>query len=288
MPADGAVACAILTQLPPRTNLSTSELSLRLLAPVKPGGLVRARGKVVQRRNTLALAEVAVTDERDRLLAHGSSLCLMTPLVRSLPSPPPTPRAAAEPDDDSPDPYLRPASGASLDPEVWQHRSGLEVLRDQLTGRLPAPPIHHLTGLSLADVAADEVSLTMPASEWFCAPPRGRVQGGAVALLAEAALTCAIQARLPAGTTAVPIDLKVNYLRPLAANGRVALGRGWSAHVGRRVAVAQGEVLDADARTVAVATGSAMLEQPTTRLVSIGHGRAVARSSARRGPAFSL
>src|SRR5437016_4192024 len=33
MPADAAMACAIQTLLPPRTPFSTSELTLRLLAP---------------------------------------------------------------------------------------------------------------------------------------------------------------------------------------------------------------------------------------------------------------
>jgi uncharacterized protein (TIGR00369 family) len=80
-----------------------------------------------------------------------------------------------------------------------------------------------------------------------------------VALLAEAGLSGAIQTTLPAGTALAPVDLKVNYLRPLAADGRRALARGRVVHSGRRIAVASAEVLDADGKPVAVATGSAML-----------------------------
>jgi uncharacterized protein (TIGR00369 family) len=258
IPADGAVACAILTLLPPRTMLSTNEFSLRLMAPVRPGGLVRARGRVIQRRTTLALAEVAVTDEDDELIAHGSSLCVATPIMHPMPPPPPS-AIRPPPADAPPDPYLRPAAGELLTAEQERDLSGLELLRGQLDGWLAPPPIHHLTGLRLEHASADEVAFELPASEWFCAPPRGRVQGGVVALLAEAALSCAIQARLPAGTALAPIDLKVNYLRPLAADGRPARGRGWSVHLGRRLAVAHAEVHDADGRAIAVATGSAML-----------------------------
>jgi uncharacterized protein (TIGR00369 family) len=85
------------------------------------------------------------------------------------------------------------------------------------------------------------------------------VQGGGVALLAEAALSAAIQTRIPAGTAMAPIDLKVNYLRPLLSDGRMASAEGRVIHAGRRIAVANSEVTDADGRRIAVATGSAML-----------------------------
>jgi uncharacterized protein (TIGR00369 family) len=132
-------------------------------------------------------------------------------------------------------------------------------LHAQLAGELPSPPIHHLTGLTLSAASLDAVSFTMPASEWLCAPARARVQGGAVALLAETALSSAIQTKLAAGTALAPIDLKVNYLRPLAADGRRALARGRVVHAGRRIAVASAEVLDAAGKPVAVATGSALM-----------------------------
>ena len=83
--------------------------------------------------------------------------------------------------------------------------------------------------------------------------------GGSVALLAESALSAAIQTTVPAGSALAPIDLKLNYLRTLAADGCVATASGVVVHAGRRLAVANGEVLDADGRRIAVATGSAML-----------------------------
>lgn len=121
------------------------------------------------------------------------------------------------------------------------------------------PPIQDLTGLRPSEATQDEVAFVMPASEWLCAPARGRVQGGAVALLAETALSAAIQVRMPAGTAIAPVDLKVNYLRPLAADGRLACARGRVVHSGRRIAVGNAEVSDADGKPIAVATGSAMI-----------------------------
>jgi uncharacterized protein (TIGR00369 family) len=80
-----------------------------------------------------------------------------------------------------------------------------------------------------------------------------------VALLADSALGAAIQTTLPRGTAFAPVDLKVNYLRPLASDGREATARGTVLHSGRRIAVASAEVRNADEKTVALATGSAMI-----------------------------
>ena len=143
--------------------------------------------------------------------------------------------------------------------DIWDERTGLGVLQASIAGDLPAPPIHQLTGLALTSATDGEVAFELPGSPWLCAPPRGRDQGGAVAMLAEAAVSGAIQTRLPAATALASIDLKVNFLRPFAADGREAVARGAVVQVGRRIAVANARVLDADSKAIAVATGSAML-----------------------------
>jgi uncharacterized protein (TIGR00369 family) len=146
-----------------------------------------------------------------------------------------------------------------IDQDVWDRVPGLEVLEALIAGKLPMPPIHYLMGLTVVSASDEGADFTLPATEWLCAPARRRVQGGAVATLAEAALSGAIQARLPAATALAPMDLKVNYLRPLPADGRLAHANGQVQHIGRTIAVANAEVLDADGRPIAVATGSAMV-----------------------------
>ncbi len=260
MPTDAAMACSIQTMLPPRTPFTTSELTLRLLAPARPGARVRVRGTAIQVRQRIALAEGAVVDDEERLIAHGSTLCLMQPEA----APPPEAIGDGGPtihpeDTSTPDPWQRPAAGTVLEQSVWERLSGLEVLRAQLAGELPSPPVHHLVGITLTSVERGGATFELPTSEWLCAPARGRVQGGAVALLGESALSAAIQTTLPPGAALAPIDLKVNYLRPLRADGRRATAHGNIVHAGRRLAVANASIVDADGRQVAVATGSAML-----------------------------
>lgn len=260
MPADAAMACAIQTTLPARTPFSTSELTLRLLAPARLGRTLRVHGRVILARQRIALAEGSLIDDEDRLIAHGSTLCLMQPEV--APPAGPAPTAGADPPEEptrTPDPWERPAVGETLSQDVFEDMDGLGVLRAQLAGELPAPPIQHLIGVTLTAAEPGEARFEIPASEWLCAPLRGRVQGGAVAALAESALSAAIQTTVPAGAALAPIDLKVNYLRPLGADGRIATAHGTVVHAGRRIAVANATAMDADGKPIAVATGSAMI-----------------------------
>jgi uncharacterized protein (TIGR00369 family) len=259
IPADAALGCAVQTLLPAATSFTTSELSLRLLAPPRPTGKVIARANVVHAGRTLSLSEATVTDEHGRLLAHGSSLCVVSPVASPVPDPPPPSASAPAPVYATADPWARPPQGAVVDQAIWDRQSGLAVLRGHLAGELSQPPVGRLTGLRLS--AADEGTATfaMPATEWLCAPPPGRAQGGTVALLAEAALGAAIQTSLPPATALGLVDLKVNYLRPLTTDGRDAIARGRLQHAGRRIAVASSEVTDGAGKPVALATGSAML-----------------------------
>jgi uncharacterized protein (TIGR00369 family) len=259
IPADAALGCPVQSGLPPATPLATSELSLRVLAPARLGTSVVARGRLLHARRSLALSEVSLIDGNGRTLAHGSSLCFILPPLSPPPEPPSELKPVEQTHYDTPDPWARPPEGTILSQDVWDRASGLEVLRARITDELPEPPIKRLTGLRPTAAAEGAATFTLPATEWLCAPPRGRVQGGAVALLADAALGAAIGTTLPAGTAFAPVDLKVNYLRPLASDGREATARGTVLHSGRRIAVASAEVRNADDKPVALATGSAII-----------------------------
>src|SRR5207248_11525751 len=133
------------------------------------------------------------------LIGHGSTLCFIQPQLSPVPAPPKLTDSPPPPGRDgvgrAEDPYAQPAQGTVIAQKVWDRMPGLEVLRAQLADELPPPPIHYLTGLAVQSASVDAVEFTLPATEWLCAPLRGRVQGGAVALLGETALSAAIQAR---------------------------------------------------------------------------------------------
>ncbi|HUR85993.1 MAG TPA: PaaI family thioesterase [Solirubrobacteraceae bacterium] len=254
--ADGPLGCAVHSALPPATGYATSELSLRLLRPARAGGTFVARGRLVHAGKSLALSSVQIVDAGGRLLADGSSLCF----VRSLrgASPPPPAERADEPGPHSPDPYERPELGRPVGQEAWVQLSGLEVLQAIIAGDLPNPPIHYLTGLRATQVASGEATFTMPCHEWLCSP-LGTIEGGTIAMLADGALVSAIQTMAPPNTAVAAIDLKVNFLRPVLPDGRELVARGRVRHAGRTICLGEADVLNADGKAVAVATGSAIL-----------------------------
>ena len=256
--ADAPLGCAIQTMLPPHTTYTTSELSLRVVRPARVGSLLTAKGRVVHSGRRIALSEVQIEDDAGRLVGHGSSLCFVFPPAQAPPPSSGGPQPVAEPEYETPHPYLRPVLGEALPQEVWEERSGLAVLEALLAGELPSPPTRYLMGLRLTGATPERARFSLPASQWLC-PPTGRVQGGVIAMLADAALATAITTVTPAGAAMASIDLKVNFLRPGIADGRELVASGTVAHAGRSLCVAHSEVVNSDGKPVAVATGSAMI-----------------------------
>jgi uncharacterized protein (TIGR00369 family) len=256
--ADGPLGCAVQSVLPPATPYTTSELSLNLVRPVPAEGWLIARGRLVHGGRRLALSEVFVTDGDGRLIAHGTSRCVILPAVDGVPAPPSEIAAAApEPDGWIP-PYRRPARGEVVDQSVWSSRSGLEVMRAHIAERLPGPPISHLTGARPTQVEESSCTFTMPASGWL-ASPSGFVEGGVTACLADLALGGAVQTTVPAGTALAPTDLRVQFIRPIVPDGGALVAHAEVVHRGRSVAVARADVRDAQGKLVAIATGSAVI-----------------------------
>jgi uncharacterized protein (TIGR00369 family) len=206
----------------------------------------------------MALSEVSVTDGDARLVAHGTSRCFVFDQMTPVPDPPASVPPYDAPGYDTPDPWERPVEGETLPPEIWKERSGLDVLRAGIARELPAPPIYYLTGMRPVDAAEGSATFVMPASEWLNSP-LARVQGGAIAWLADSALSCACQTIVPAGMTYVTLDLKVNFLRPVAADGKDLTAHGTVVHRGRTLAIANAEVVNAEGKKVAFGTGTVML-----------------------------
>ncbi|HXD67898.1 MAG TPA: PaaI family thioesterase [Solirubrobacteraceae bacterium] len=247
IPADAAMACAIIAGLPAQTTITTSELGLRQVRPARPGGVLVTTASVVDltpTHPTVALAEVTVTDDAGTLIARGGSLCVILRFDGDGDggNADGTQDADGAADADADEPATTAAG-----PDPWERRS-------------PGAGLSRLTGLETRAVAANEAVVALPATRWLCAPPPGRVQGGAVAMLAGAAIDAAMQTAAPAGHRFTPVELKLNYLRPLASDGREATGHATLVHGGRRTAVARAEVSDADGRAIAVASGSAIAE----------------------------
>jgi uncharacterized protein (TIGR00369 family) len=256
MLSDGSFGCAVATGLPPATPYTTAELSMSFLKPCAAGGTIRAIGRLLHSEGQLYLSDVWVEDSRGERVAHGTSTCMILPAVEGIESPGELPKVV-EPVYDTPHPYERPALGATIPWDEWRTMRGADILARQIKGELPQPPIHYLTGMTLREVADGRTTFTMPATEWLTSPLR-TIQGGAIAMLGHAAFATAVTSTLDAGSAYRPVDVKVNFLRPVFPGGELT-AHGTVTHRGRTLAVATADVFGSDGKKVATATGSTLI-----------------------------
>ena len=257
--ADIAFGVALETRVPARVPFTTAELSLTFLRPARPGTTLTAAGQLIRIGRTMGLTEVFVLDASDDgLIAHGTSRLSLLGAVDGLPDEPAGPTMLSEDPPDSPDPYLRPPPPEAVIPQrLWDELPGLDLMRRHLAGELAPPAIHHLTGIAPVQVGEGTSTVRMPASEWLNSPAR-RLQGGAIVMLADTALMTAVLTTASAGTAVAGLDLKANFLRPVAGDGRDLIARAEVEHAGRTLAIARARVENAEGKAVMLATGSAM------------------------------
>jgi uncharacterized protein (TIGR00369 family) len=259
--ADAALGASVGTELPAGILFTTAEISLSYVSPMRPheGSRIVASGQAIHVGRSVGISEAFVLEEpAGRLLAHGTTRCAIFPPLDPIPEPPAElpPLDQAEPGSDPSHPLRRELRGESLGQDVFAARSGLEILRASIEGELPAPPLHHLTGMRPTFAAEGRVEWALPCSRWLSSPA-GSVQGGFTAMLADTALTGAIFTTAPPGTAIASLDLKLNYLRPVLPDGGELLAQAKVTHRGRRLAVAGAELVK-DGKRVGLASGSAM------------------------------
>ncbi|HEX6492259.1 MAG TPA: PaaI family thioesterase, partial [Candidatus Dormibacteraeota bacterium] len=240
--ADAPLLCAVQSTLPPYTFCTTAELSMTFLGPAPAGGgTLSARARLIHVDGRNGLAEAFIEDGAGTLVAHATSRCFVF-RPPGAPDPSAAPESVeleetVEPAYADPDPHLRPADGVALDAEVMARYSGLELLRAQASGALPLPPVHHLTGIRPVSAERGRAVFAMPAGEWL-RNEFGRVFGGAVGFLAKSSVAGAVQTLAAAGTSYTALDVKVNFLRPLDADGADLVATGTVVHSGRKLAIA--------------------------------------------------
>lgn len=259
---DAALGSVVHSDVEAGQGMTTAELSMSFLHPVVPdqGAAVTGSGQLIHRGRTMGISEAFLFDDDDRLISHGTTRCSVFPPVDPIPDPPDPdapPLDQVPPGSSADDPLRRELEGEVLPQEEFERRSGLEILRDVINGELPRPPIHHLTGLRPTEAGEGEAVAVLPCSKWL-STSAGTIQGGFTAMLAESAMTSAAFSTAGPDTAVAPLDFKVNYLRPVFPDGRDLTARARVLHRGRTLMIAATEIVNADGKQVALATGSSM------------------------------
>jgi len=134
------------------------------------------------------------------------------------------------------------------------------TIAEELRARVGRSAFHRTFGMEVDEASRGEVVLGWEAREEHL-NLQGLVHGGVLATLLDTAMGLAIRSALEPGRRHVTIEMGVHYLRP-AHPGRLR-ARGRVARIGREIAFADAEVVDAQDRVLARATGT----------FSVGHER---------------
>ncbi|MBK7896835.1 MAG: PaaI family thioesterase [Anaerolineaceae bacterium] len=139
-----------------------------------------------------------------------------------------------------------------------RQKSGAELFAAMINGSLPAPPIADTLGFSLTEVGEGTAVFEIDCSE-FHYNPIGTVHGGVIATLLDSAMSCAVHTLLPAGSGYTTVEMKVNFVRPILANTGPLRCLGSVIHGGRRIATAEGQLVDAHGKLYAHGTTTCLI-----------------------------
>ena len=135
---------------------------------------------------------------------------------------------------------------------------GVDQLRAFVDDRLPAPPIHHLSGLRLSEAGLGTATSTMPASPWWRSGV-GIFLGGTLAFAADMALGGAIYSTLPSATALLTSELTLSFLRPASVESENINARGRLIQAGRSQGLSEAVVEDSHGRLLAFATSRCII-----------------------------
>jgi uncharacterized protein (TIGR00369 family) len=76
---DSALALSILSALDADSDFTTLEIKVNFVRPIAVGMPLRAEGSVVHVGRRVSTAEARLSDSEGRLLAHGTTTCLVLP-----------------------------------------------------------------------------------------------------------------------------------------------------------------------------------------------------------------
>lgn len=146
--------------------------------------------------------------------------------------------------------------------ETFRREGGLVMLSAIADGSLAPAPMTELLGFRLEEV-------TPGATVWSAEPGEqhhnevGLIHGGLAAALLDTALGTTVVSALPAGTRCAGLNLHIDFLRPLPADGGRVRCEGRITRLGTRVVLADAELSDAAGEPLARASSTVSIVRAT-------------------------
>jgi len=128
---------------------------------------------------------------------------------------------------------------------------------EMIRAGVSACPYFDLQSMRLTEVSWGQASLELALAAKHT-QPFGLVHGGVVATLADAAGFWGVYSQLEPGLGMTTVELKVNYLSPTKAEGKL-IGQGKCIKLGRNLGLGEASISTDDGRLVAHATTTLMV-----------------------------
>ena len=136
--------------------------------------------------------------------------------------------------------------------------SGLDFLQAMIDGKLPQAPIAGQLDFALVNVTKGSAAFEgRPGAKHY--NPIGTVHGGYAATLLDSCMGCAVQSMLEPGFGYTTLEFKISLLRAITADTGVVRAEGTIVSSGRRVATADGKLLDSNGRLLATGTTTCLV-----------------------------
>lgn len=145
--------------------------------------------------------------------------------------------------------------------QAGRSQSGLSFLQRMIQGEIPPPPIAMLIGFRLTEASEGKAVFTcVPGEQHY--NPIGVVHGGLAAILLDSAMGCVVQSMLPEGVGYTTAELHINLVRALTGTTGLVRAEAEIIHSGRRMATAQGRIVDAQGKLYAHGTTTCLVLGP--------------------------
>jgi len=254
--ADAPLASAIWTTLPAAKVVTTSELHLSFVRPMsrRTTNMI-GRAETIHSGSQVGLSMIQITDHEGRLLAFGSTRCLISDVPVDVNATYPAPDLGPS---EPADPFLRvpPDDGYF---RLDQVMSGKPIdLQRQTIGGEKSFPVWQLTGYRPTSIDDGHVRSVLPSSPWF-SNGGPAIYGGLVAWAAEFTLGAAVYSTLAVGDVFATLDMHIRFTRPALVNSGDFTLEASVNHRGRLLRVSSCTVDNAEGKRVAIATSSALV-----------------------------
>jgi len=265
--ADAPLTSAVWTTLPAGKAVTTSEVNMSFVRPMsrKTANMI-GRAETVHSGTQVGLSTIQITDQDGRMLAFGSTRCLISDVpVDTGPNHAPPRLEPTAP----PDPYLRPqAEGDYFTLDQVMHGIPIDLLQRTITGETIVP-VWRLTGYRPTAIGDGRCLAIVPSSPWF-SNGGPSIYGGLVAWAAEFTMGVAVYATLGRGDVFATLDMHIRFTRPaLIDSGNLSLEASVD-HRGKRLRVSSCNVDNAQGKRVAMATSSALVVEGGVRELQNG------------------